>query len=389
MKYVIVKARKINSIKSNIKYLHSIKEHPDICVTLATCPKSMWLEYSKINRQEYKRSGQGGKCVEAHEMILVLPQEFYKLGTDERYILLQHVADSFKKNTGMEVYVAMHGSDKNEKNLHIHLMYMERQKVESKDKIATRKTWICKNTGKKIRTKKEAYVNGKLRDDIQEFQKGEVIKTISWTAKNRHLKSNNFTQETKEWWASTVNNAALYFNIEMEQRKAKERREKYHLKMQNLRTPKKYKDEEKMESSKLHCDNFNRPIITSNKFRRDYNKFLDSAIEKGILTPEAAVERTKGVNEQIKELCLKGKKEKRKIKEVLENEVRALRVLIAQNRQNELLKNDIGEALEEFEEVTNFGRKSVFERISEAKKISEEDKKKRNVTIKESDYERF
>ena len=31
MKNVIVKARKINNIKSNIKYLHSIKEHPDIC----------------------------------------------------------------------------------------------------------------------------------------------------------------------------------------------------------------------------------------------------------------------------------------------------------------------------------------------------------------------
>mgnify|MGYP006992068097 FL=1 len=389
MKNVIVKARKINNIKSNIKYLHSIKEHPDICMTLATCPKSLWLEYQKVNQQEYKRSGQGGKCVEAHEMILVLPQEFYKLGTDERYIILQHVADSFKKNTGMEVYAAMHGSDKKEKNLHIHVMYMERSQTEEKEQVATRKTWIEEATGKKIRTKKEAYVDGELKPGIVEYQKGEVIKRISWTAKNRHLKSNNFTQETKEWWASTVNNAALYFNIEMEQRKAKERREKYHLKMQNLRTPKKYKDAEKMESSKRHCDNFNRPIITSNKFRKDYNDFIDSAIAKGILTNEEATERTKGVNEQIKELCLKGKKEKRKIKEVLENEVRALRILIAQNRQNELLKNDIGEALKEFEEVTNFGRKSVLERISEAKKISEEDKKKRDVKIKESDYERF
>ena len=387
-KNVVVKLRKINDVKSNLKYLADKIEHPETCFTYSTCSKDEWLEYRDINRQEFRRSNQKGKCIEAREMILVFPNEFYQASKSEQSNYCEYFVDQLMRELGVNIFGALHGSDKDNNNLHMHLMFMERKRVKQKESTATRKTWVDAE-GKKIRTKKEAYENGKLRKGVTEYQKGEIVKTGNgWSAKSEYLRSKQFTIDVKERWADELNRLAWSFDLDVEKRQVHQHLE-HHLRMQKLRSPKKYKDKEKMESSKRHCDSFNRPIITCNKFRKDYNKFLDSAIEKGILTNEEATERTKGVNEQIRELCLKGKKEKRKIKEVLENEVRALKVLIAQNRQNELLKNDIGEALKEFEEVTNFGRKSVLERISEAKKISEEDKKKRDVKIKESDFERF
>lgn len=345
-KSVIVKFRKINSVKNNIAYLKDKKEHPETCMHYSTCDNKLWMEYAEKNQEEFLRSGQKGKCVEAHEMIFVFPNEFYSLDQEERFYLIKKFAEIIKTDFNVDVFVALHAADKDANNMHVHLMYMERRQIKEKEKIATRKTWIEAATGKKIRTKKEAYENGKLKSGVIEYQKGEVIKSTKWTAKDEYLRSNKFTHETKVWWAKQLNGLSKHYGLQTEKRVVFDGKNNPYFGMSALRHPLKYKDKDKQERSNEQCRLYNRPIVTTNNFKSQYNRLIAKAIEMQKISPEEALEKKKGINKKIKELCLKRKKEE--IKGLFEVEVRELRKIVTTREK------DITAAIKEFEEKTNF-----------------------------------
>lgn len=397
-KNVIVVARKLNHAKSNIKYLQDRDDHPETCIFYNTTTVEMWDSYIKKNREEFKRANKKGRCNEARELIFVFPKEYYNLPTEMRKQYLMDFAEGFKKQYGVECIAAMHGKDKESNNLHIHLMYMERQ-LEVKEhitKIATRRLYFNER-GVQVKTRAMCLdADGKMLPGYSFARKGEeyVVQQggIEWSAKDENLRSNSFTEMQKRRWAYRLNKDrekdwAKEAGIDkVEDRQIKEIDWLY-LKMQNLRKPKKYRDKEKQKKSKQSCDKFNDKIKKTNKLRGEYNKLAKAALEGGKISREDLGKRTWNINQEIKEKLLEGKG--KEINGILESAVYNMTIIANQELQNETLPNDISKALKEFEEVTNFGRKSVLERISEAKKISEADKKKRDVKIKESDYERF
>lgn len=345
-KSVIVKFRKINSVKNNIAYLKNKKEHPETCMYYSTCDNELWMEYTEKNQEEFLRSGQKGKCVEAHEMIFVFPNEFYALDQEQRFIILKKFAEIIKTDFNIDVFVALHAADKDANNMHVHLMYMERRLTEEKEKIATRKTWIESSTGKKIRTKKEAYENGELKPGVIEYQKGQIIKSTKWTAKDEYLRSNKFTHETKVWWAEQLNKLSKHYEFDTEKRVVFDGRNNPYFGMSALRSPLKYKNKDKQERANEQCRNYNIPISTTNKFKSQYNKLIAKAIEMKKLSPEEALEKKKGINKKIRELCLKRKKGDIRI--LFEDEVRELRKIVTTKDK------DITAVLKDFEEKTNF-----------------------------------
>lgn len=363
-KAVFVKFRKINSVKNNIKYLKSTKEHPETCIHYSTCDNKLWFEYAEKNQEEYIRSGQKGKCVEAREMILVFPNEFYNLDPVLRQEILNRTAEEFKKENDVEVFAALHAADKDANNMHIHLMYMERRQIKEKEQIATRKTWIEKATGKKLRTKKEAYIDGRLKDGVIEYQKGEAIKSSKWSTKDKYLKSNDFTHQVKKKWAEKLNEYSKDLKLEADERRVFNGKKNFLFGMSPLRRAKKYRNKEKQKRSEEHCENFNKNIRKTNEQKIRYNRLVIEAVELKILTPVTAFHKKDWMLQDIRKLCLE--KKKQEITGYIKSKADELEEMIAQKRQNEFLKKGIGEALKEFEEETNIYQTGILEKIASA-----------------------
>ena len=68
--------------------------------------------------QDSKRSGTKGKCIEARELVVALPETFTQYEPQE---LLERFTDEFRKRYGVECVSALH-HNKRKTNYHIHLI---------------------------------------------------------------------------------------------------------------------------------------------------------------------------------------------------------------------------------------------------------------------------
>lgn len=89
-----------------------------------TTDRHYWTELAKCNQQEFQKSGTEGKCIEAREFIIALPESFFVLYEPDK--LLQLFTDRFKEKYGVECVSALH-HNKRKTNYHIHLIFSERE----------------------------------------------------------------------------------------------------------------------------------------------------------------------------------------------------------------------------------------------------------------------
>lgn len=116
-----------------------------------TADTEFWTCLARESRQEFKRCGTEGKCIEARELIIALPENYTEYEPDE---VLKKFTEKFKGQYGVECTSALH-YNKTKTNYHIHLIFSERWLLETPDnKIATRAVYFDE-TGKRMRTKKE------------------------------------------------------------------------------------------------------------------------------------------------------------------------------------------------------------------------------------------
>lgn len=317
MAHTIVKFRKINSVKSNIQYLQNKTEHPEICYICSTCNEKLWEEYAEFNQEAFKKSGQKGKCIEAHEFILVLPNEFYKLIPKEK--LLEDIAKVLKESLGVEIYAAMHGSDKDSNNLHIHVMYMERNLEQEQDKIAKRNTYFDQN-GKQVRAKKDAVdQDGNLLPGYSMVPKGECYGKKTWSAKKKNLRSREFTKKIKVFWTENINsNLECSWAVGMERREVYDHEKSPYLPLQDTYKPLKYSDKEKYQESIEKAQELSKDIQECNKLRIKYNDNVTVALMNGADLNQL-VEQRKKISKEIKENI--DNNNQRSIKGILANAV--------------------------------------------------------------------
>ena len=317
MAHTIVKFRKINSVKSNIQYLQNKTEHPEICYTCSTCSKKLWEEYAEFNQEAFKKSGQKGKCIEAHEFILVFPNEFYKLIPKEN--LLNEIVKVLKNRLGIEVYAAMHGSDQDSNNLHVHVMYMERKLEQEQDKIAKRNMYFNQE-GKQVRAKKDAVdQDGNLLPGYTMVPKGECYGKKTWSAKRKNLRSKEFTQDIKQFLTNVINGNLEYSWAEgMEKREVYDRENSPYLPLQDTYKPLKYSNKEKYQESVKTAQKLSEDIVECNKLRIEYNDSVTAALMNGA-DQELLVEKRKKISKEIKENIEKNNQ--KSIKGILANAV--------------------------------------------------------------------
>jgi len=174
---------KLSNVKGRITYISSHAKQENLYAVYETTERKFWRELAKCNQEEFAKSGTEGKCIEARELIIALPESFTEYQPDR---LLQLFTNHFKQNYGTECIAALH-HNKRKTNYHIHLIFAERKLLDEPIiKIASRNMFYDEN-GKHVRTKKEILgEDGKIREGCHVVKKGEIYEKKLFTVIRNH-----------------------------------------------------------------------------------------------------------------------------------------------------------------------------------------------------------
>ena len=163
---------------------------------------TFWDDLAKECQEEFRRSMTKGKCIEARELIIALPEEYTQFDPNR---VLREFTEQFKKRYGVECVSALH-HNKTKKNYHIHLIFSERRLLPDPDiKIATRSVFY-NEAGKRVRTKKEITgEDGQIREGCTVIKKGEAYERHLFTVKDDAFKSELFADEAKHFYTDLIN----------------------------------------------------------------------------------------------------------------------------------------------------------------------------------------
>ncbi len=179
-------ARKLTNVVGRVDYISNPERQEKIMSFHNTTDNEFWYKLAQESQEQFKQSGTHGKCCEAREFIIGLPQN---CGWKAEWI-----ADWFKETYGVECACAIHYKKK-ENNLHAHLIFSERELLSEpsivEQKVAQR-TYYYDEKGKKC----------KKVDAVKVVPKGTVIQegnTRYFTDKNEYFKTIRFALEVKEF----------------------------------------------------------------------------------------------------------------------------------------------------------------------------------------------
>ena len=204
-RHTFIQMTKIHDVGGRIGYITSVEKQEFLYVTYDTAEpvdEEYWKKLAKENQKEFRRSGTEGKCIEARELIIALPENYTEY---DPKTVLEEFTDAFKNEYGVECISALH-HNKTKTNYHIHLIFSERQLLpEPEIKIATRNMFYDE-TGKKVRTKKEITdENGNIRPGCSIVKKGEVYEQHLFGIKDSRFKGKEFLAEAKQFYTDLIN----------------------------------------------------------------------------------------------------------------------------------------------------------------------------------------
>ena len=201
-RHSFIQMSKLSNVKGRISYITSHAKQENLYATYRTSDNTFWNNLSRESQQEFKRSGTPGKCIEARELIIALPELYTKFDPDK---VLKDFTDLFHKRYGAERVSALH-HNKRKTNYHIHLIFSERKLLPEPDvKVAARSVFFDE-TGQRVRTKKEITgEDGQIRKGCTVIKKGEVYESHLFTTKDERFKSEAFLEEVKQVYTAHIN----------------------------------------------------------------------------------------------------------------------------------------------------------------------------------------
>lgn len=201
-RHSFIQMSKLSNVKGRISYITSHARQENLYATYRTADNAFWSILARESQQEFKHSGTTGRCIEARELIIALPELYPRYDPDK---VLMDFTDLFRKRYGVECVSALH-HNKRKTNYHIHLIFSERKLLPEPDiKIATRSVFFDE-TGQRVRTKKEITgEDGQIRKGCTVIKKGEVYESHLFTVKDDRFKSEPFLREVKEVYTDLIN----------------------------------------------------------------------------------------------------------------------------------------------------------------------------------------
>lgn len=301
-----IQMTKLSNVKGRITYISSHAKQENLYAVYETTERKFWRELAKCNQEEFAKSGTEGKCIEARELIIALPESFTEYQPDR---LLQLFTNHFKQNYGMECIAALH-HNKRKTNYHIHLIFAERKLLDEPIiKTASRNMFYDEN-GKHVRTKKEILgEDGEIREGCSIVKKGEVYEKKLFTVKEERFKSNSFLDEVKHSYTDLIN---IYVQDESQKLQVFERGSVY------LATKKIGKNNPKAQE-----------IEADNQKRREWNRAVDMALISGVSEPKIMEVKRKEITEPIRKSIVRRGNRPRLFSRVVTAAVEALEFLIA------------------------------------------------------------
>ncbi len=197
-----IQISKLTNLKGRIDYITNPKRQENLYAIYDTADDTFWQELGKCNRLEFKKSGSAGSCIESRELIIALPEQFCYMNKQK---VLEDFTKLFKDNYGVNCIAALH-HNKTKTNLHIHLIFAEREELkDGVEKIATRNMFYDEN-GRHVRTKKEILdSDGNIRKGCSIIKKGEVYEYDRFSKKKAVFKARSFLKGVKELYTEHIN----------------------------------------------------------------------------------------------------------------------------------------------------------------------------------------
>lgn len=201
-RHSFIQMTKLPNVKGRISYITSNKKQEYLYATYDTADGSFWNNLAKCNQTEFAKNGTSGRCIEARELIIALPESFTTYKEEQ---LLKYFVDKFKDKYKVECVAALH-YNKRKTNYHIHLIFSERRLLDEPiEKTATRNMFYDE-TGKHVRTKKEIMdEDGNIRKKCKIVKKGEVYERIIFDKKDIQFKQDDFLEKAKVFITEEIN----------------------------------------------------------------------------------------------------------------------------------------------------------------------------------------
>ena len=217
-RHSFIQMSKLPNVKGRISYITSHARQENLYATYRTANSTYWSNLARESQQEFQRSGAEGKCIEARELIIALPEIYTQYEPQQ---VLTDFTEEFRRRYGVECVSALHHNkrktnyhihlialhhNKRKTNYHIHLIFSERRLLPEPDvKIASRSVFFDE-TGKRVRTKKEITgEDGQIRKGCTVIKKGEVYESHLFTTKDTRFKGEPFLREIKEVYTEFIN----------------------------------------------------------------------------------------------------------------------------------------------------------------------------------------
>ena len=274
-----IEMAKLHNLSGRITYISSRAKQEHLYEVYATEPdRAFWRELAKCNQEEFEKSGTNGKCIEARELMIALPESF--INYDHDY-LLKKMVDEFKKKHGVECFAALH-HNKRKTNLHIHMIFAERKRLDQPiEKTATRNMFYDEQEHH-VRTKKEILDgDGNIRKGCKIIKKGEVYERKIFTIKDGRFKQESFLDEAKVFYTDLINQMVI---------DDKDRLSIFDKNGPYLATKKVGRNNPKAEV-----------IKADNEIRMEWNRTVDRAIVSGVTETEVVELKKTEITNKVKE----------------------------------------------------------------------------------------
>ena len=98
-RHSFIQMSKLSNVKGRISYITSHARQENLYATYRTADTAFWSDLAKECQQEFNRSGADGKCIEARELIIALP-EIYTAYEPQQ--VLEDFTEDFRRRYNVE-----------------------------------------------------------------------------------------------------------------------------------------------------------------------------------------------------------------------------------------------------------------------------------------------
>ncbi len=246
---------------------------------------------------------------------------------------LKKMVDEFKEKYGVECFAALH-HNKRKTNLHIHMIFAERKRLEHPiEKVAARDMFYDEQ-GRHVRTKKEILdEDGNIRKGCKIIKKGEVYERKIFTVKDSRFKQESFLDEVKVFYTDLINQMVI---------DDKDRLSIFDKNGPYLATKKIGKNNPKAEE-----------IKADNEIRMEWNRAVDRAIVSGVSETEVIELKKTEITDRVKKSVEQNGKKPELFGDIVKAAIALLEKLIAKVMQKvmDFVAKGIGKAADVIKEM--------------------------------------